>query len=349
MKFIRVVDDFLEAMWEEGRINSKLTERGYRDLLTWHGEDVGFRDPRYVGREDIKVTLRRWPNPNTRGPRRGMLVSFYDWMVEEGYRPYNPARQTRRPRRRPATRYRLTLAESIAMLEAAESTRERRAIFMMLCAGLRNRETRLMQRRHFTRPGWVWVSADIAKGPKERWVPVLEDLKPIVEDILAACGPDDFVLPALRMGNPGVNTRMIELPQRGCSQQALGDIVNTVAKRAGIAGNVMPHTLRHAFTDHVARSTGDVRLAQALLGHADISTTQIYMGDPLLDELAVAVKNITFGLRTRVLGVLGSAANPLTPRAGFEPATSSVRAVERILALGFRAESPLRAAVRAAL
>ena len=67
--------------------------------------------------------------------------------------------------------YRLTEAEVVALLRAACGVREARAIFIGVCAGLRNAELRGLQGRHFERLGWIWVSADIAKGGRERWVP----------------------------------------------------------------------------------------------------------------------------------------------------------------------------------
>jgi site-specific recombinase XerD len=64
-----------------------------------------------------------------------------------------------------------------------------------------------------------------------------------------------------------------------------------LAARAGIHAHVHPHVMRHAFGDHIARYAG-IKNAQALLGHADVGTTQIYTGAPTLDELAAAIKGI---------------------------------------------------------
>src|SRR5262245_24041174 len=98
MKFDAAIDEFIEDMRAQGRLNSASSVRGYRSTLVAHGEDVGNRDPRYVSREDVKRTLRRWPNANTQGTNRAKLVSFYRWTMEEGMRKDNPASQTRRPR-----------------------------------------------------------------------------------------------------------------------------------------------------------------------------------------------------------------------------------------------------------
>jgi integrase len=60
-----------------------------------------------------------------------------------------------------------------------------------LCAGIRNRELRGRQGRHFQREGWLWISAEIAKGGRERWVPVLPELVPIAREIRATVAPDE--------------------------------------------------------------------------------------------------------------------------------------------------------------
>lgn len=140
--------------------------------------------PAYVGREDVKRTLRRWKHANTQGTNRSKLVSFYAWTMEEGLRKDNPAQQTRRPRR-PIAKSRLTEAEVRGILEGVSSSRGRRAIFLGACAGLRNAELRGLQGRHSARDGVVWVSSDIAKGGRARIVPVTRDLVSVVEEIRA--------------------------------------------------------------------------------------------------------------------------------------------------------------------
>lgn len=285
MKFRHAMGLFLEDMQADGRITSPNTIRTYVFALEKLAEDVANRDPRTVGREDIKRCLRRWPNTSSKATCRSIMVSFFDWTVEEGIRDTNPARQTPRPRVRKAPRYRFTLDETIAVVHAASDTRERRAIHLGVFAGLRNSELRGVTGTHFQRAGYVWVSKDIGKGGKERWIPVLPELQPVVEEILATVATDEHVLHALR------NTRDPDLKKRPCAESTLVELVQRVAKRAGIIAEVGPHTLRHAFTDYIARSTGDVRIAQALLGHANLATTQVYLGKPTLDELTLALRN----------------------------------------------------------
>jgi integrase/recombinase XerD len=294
MTFRESIDLFLGEMRSQGRITSDGSESAYRKTLEVHADDVDNRDPVNTGRDDVKKTLRRWDHPNTQANRRAILVSFYRWMVREGMRPYNPAEQTRPPRKQEPQVYRMTMAETRAFLNAASTPRERRAVFLGVCIGARNAEIRGLQGRHFDRPDWVWISEDIAKRHKQRWVPVIPDLEPVVAEIQEHVAPDDYVLPMEVPYNlqPGRPPKVI--PTEPSSHQTLWRIVARVGKRAGIAARIHPHLMRHAFGDHIARYAG-MRNAQYLLGHADVGTTEAYTGTPTLDELAAAIRGFSFG------------------------------------------------------
>jgi integrase/recombinase XerC len=278
MRFDAAVDEFIDDWQAAGRINSKHTVAAYRYALECLGAEVSNRDPRTVGREDVKRTLARWPGANTQRARRAALAAFFDHQMEEGYRKDNPARQTRRPKKAPTNVYRLTKAEVQAMMEACATDLERRVVFIGICAGLRNGELCGLQGKHFQRPGLVWVSADIAKGARERYIPVVPDLQPVWTEIHRSVPYEGWVLPGRR---------------EGISAHGLRRVVARVAARAGIEAHVYPHLLRHAFGDHIARYAG-IRNAQFLLGHANVGTTEIYTGKPTLDDLAAAVGSMTF-------------------------------------------------------
>jgi len=318
MRFDEAIDLYVTDMQVQGRLSSARSVVGYRSTLVAHGEDVGNRDPAYVGREDVKRTLRRWNHANTQGTNRSKLVSFYAWTMEEGLRKDNPALQTRRPRRRPSMKSRLTEREVLAILEAARGGRERRAIFLAACAGLRNAELRGLQGRHFAREGVVWVSSDIAKGGRERTVPVIADLAPVVEEIRANVAVEGYVLPAQRFRNPPTNTERQDLRLQPSSPQALIALVTRVSAHAGIATHVTPHDLRHAYAEYIARCA-DTRVAQHLLGHAHLGTTDTYLGRPRLDDMVAAVKDATYGVRTNVLGVAEKLHTGLEATTGIEP------------------------------
>lgn len=325
MKLTSAIDAFLADAKAEGQLNSPRSETSYRAALRCHADDVGNRDPRTVNRDDIKRTLARYKHPNTRRRNQSMLVSFYKWLVWEGYRKDNPAEQVRPAKARKPRVYRLTMDETRAYLRAASSARERRIAFLGVCAGLRREELRLLQGRHLLRSGWVWVSADIGKGGRERYVPVMADLAPVVAEILEHVGPEDYVIPAQQFSDPPLNRLPRDYPTQAGDGKTIWRTTRRIGKRAGIPAPVNPHMMRHAFADHVARFSG-LREAQAMLGHADISTTQGYLGETTLDDLARAIEGVTF------LGVSsplrGHPSNPLMETVGIEPTESVVRVAE---------------------
>jgi integrase/recombinase XerD len=295
LDFARAIELFLDDMRALGRLTTDRSIAEYRRTVVVHAADAAATDPRVPGREEVKKTLRRWSHPNTQRRKRSMLVSFYDWMVEEGLRPDNPARQVRAPRAREPRVRRLTLDEVRAFLAAATGSSERRIAYLAACAGLRCSELRLLRGLHFARPGWILISADMAKGGRERWVPVMVDLEPVVREIRETTPHERYVLPATRWVEGSRGLFPIEVPERPCARKTIWRTVRRIGRRAGIGTTVHPHQLRHAFADRVTRLAG-LYAAQALLGHASIQTTEGYLTKPSPDELVEAMARVTIGV-----------------------------------------------------
>jgi integrase/recombinase XerD len=108
------------------------------------------------------------------------------------------------------------------------------------------------------------------KGSKERWVPVGSYAREALRAYLTRARPG---LVANGRGTPAllVNSRGGRL-----SRQSAWTILRTAAERAGITADVSPHTLRHSYATHLLEGGADVRVVQELLGHASVTTTQIY-------------------------------------------------------------------------
>lgn len=326
MKFGIVLEDFIQAK----RFSSKSSERHYRDCLEYHAEIACWRDPRMTTAKDVEKTLARWKHPNTADNRLSIMSSFYSWMTRKQLRKDNPAHQVERIRRRDPETKRLTHDEVLRLLAACETRRERWLVSLGVFAGLRSAELRGLTGRHLKRQGFIHVSSDIAKGGKERWVPVAYELEPLVAEMQERLDTDHFVLPAQRKAEPGEkNNAMKDYPTKPCSAQSLWRLVKKVADRAGIEAN--PHAMRHAYADHLVRWTS-IHNVKALMGHRSIETTQGYTDKPTLDELAAAVEGFRLG------GVRGyepgEAANPLVARRGFEPLLSLISDPERNSPLG---------------
>jgi integrase/recombinase XerD len=291
MRFSDAISEYLCDQRHAGRINSQESIRTYRRVLDLHAQDT-LDGPASASREDVKRTLARWEHPNTRVLSHTVLTSFYDWMAAEGHRTDNPARQVARTKMRKTTTVRLTRSEVEALIAACEMQRERWVILLGVCTGARAGEMSGFQGRHFAREGFVWFSADIAKGKRERWVPVLPELRPVVEEIRASVRSDHYVIETYKNSSPVPRPRTFQI-----SHGSLAALIRRVAERAGIATRVYPHLLRHAYGDHVAKHAG-LRVAQALMGHASVQTTaSVYVDRPGLDELAASVADLSYGER----------------------------------------------------
>jgi site-specific recombinase XerD len=301
MKLSAAVDAYVADMERAGRFRSAHTALAYRTKLDRLAEHVRNRDPRTVGRSDVRAVLAQWPNANSQRQAHAIFASFFDWcMTEPRDRSeremickFNPARQVQRAKRTKPDTYRMTRGEVARFLEASnDRRRDRWVAHLLCCAGLRNAELRALQGRHFARPGWVWV--EHGKGSKQRWVPVLPDLEPVVDEILTLVGIDEYVIPGRRVVDPPWNTKLVDDPHRQVSQSGLCRQVIAIGERAGIAGRITPHTCRHGFGDHVAKYAG-LRVAQWLMGHEDVSTTaDTYTSRPSLDEIAAHVRGFSY-------------------------------------------------------
>jgi integrase/recombinase XerC len=289
MKWPDTIAAYIRDQRQFGRCNSENTARAYLATLNIHHKDIRGRSPLRTDREDVKRTLARW-HGNSQYNRHSVLISFYDWLMQEGHRTDNPARQVRRSKVTRPSVYRLTRAEAAAMMDACESVRDRRAIYIGLLTGARVTELANLQIRHLERPGWVWFSEDIAKGHKERWVPVLPELAPIIEETIGALSPLAFVVPT-RLQRVARERGKASEP---ISRAMLSRIIKDVGVKAGIAANIHPHLLRHSFGDHIAKHAG-LRVAQALMGHESVETTaRVYVDRPDLDELALHVQDFWY-------------------------------------------------------
>ncbi|HEY5785701.1 MAG TPA: site-specific tyrosine recombinase XerD [Microlunatus sp.] len=108
------------------------------------------------------------------------------------------------------------------------------------------------------------------KGSKERWVPVGSYARAALRTYLTRARP------GLVAHGPGTPALLVNSRGGRLSRQSAWTILRTAAERAGITADVSPHTLRHSYATHLLEGGADVRVVQELLGHASVTTTQIY-------------------------------------------------------------------------
>ncbi len=203
---------------------------------------------------------------------------FHRFAVRDGLTESDPAASVRPPT--PAKRLpkALTLAEVESILDAAGvadtplALRDRALLEVLYGTGARISEA----------VGLVVDDLDLVdgtvllrgKGSKERLVPVGSFARTAVETYLVRARPVlAGNLPVSRQGSPA-----LFLNSRGgrLSRQSAWTVLTKTAERAGVTKDVSPHTLRHSFATHLLDGGADVRVVQELLGHASVTTTQIY-------------------------------------------------------------------------
>lgn len=291
MHLTKLIDDYIADQRATGRFTTEKTAASYRNTLYLHAADAGNRDIQFIGKEDIRATLRRWENPNTQRNRHSHLASFYQWAVEEGYRNNSPAAQVRRARPTHKRQPIPTTGEVQRMLEASWPNRRTRwVIWTLALTGVRNAEMRALTGRAYRRAGFVHVER--GKGGKERWIPVLPQYRPVAEQIRDLVADHEYVLPSRRCVLPPANGGPVyrEIPDTPTGPRAIHELVTKLAIEAGVPKNIGPHALRRGFLTHIQRTYGAVA-AQAIGGHSSIDTTMRHYVAPLTPEELERVVN----------------------------------------------------------
>ena len=210
--------------------------------------------------------------PSSLRRRAAALKGFYRFAYGEGLIGVDVAAHLDLPRPARLLPETLTVDETERLLEAATDVRARALLELLYAAGLRISEAINLDLEDLSRDG-AFVRV-IGKGDKERLVPVGD----VALDWLGRWmhGPRVGLLTighvAPLRGGP------LFLGDRGgrLARQQAWTAVARAASAAGLSGKVSPHTLRHSFATHLLEGGADLRVVQELLGHASISTTQLY-------------------------------------------------------------------------
>ncbi len=200
----------------------------------------------------------------------GALKSFFAYQAVEGRLPESPAESLRGPRRGRRLPKKLTRAEASRLLaapdgESYEDVRERAMLELLYASGLRVSELLSLTPESVNlQEGWVRVRG---KGSKERLVPV---------HARAVAALKFYLLERERRFKSSAAELFLGRSGMKLSRVQFWRLLRALGKRAGIAAAVHPHLLRHTFATHLLEGGADLRAVQEMLGHSDLSTTQIY-------------------------------------------------------------------------
>jgi integrase/recombinase XerD len=229
-----------------------------------------------VGRGEIREHLAELVRTGHSGRSQARALSairqLHKLLVAERLAPTDPTDEVGAPRPGRKLPEPLGRAEVEALLAAIPTRtpsgrRDRAMVELLYATGLRVSELVGLRLNDLDLEGRVLVAR--GKGGKERLVPVGALAAAAVRDWLAA--PREALLKGRRSRDLFVTPRGGRLTRQGFAK-----LLQRHARAAGIARRISPHKLRHSFATHLLEGGADLRAVQAMLGHADISTTQIY-------------------------------------------------------------------------
>jgi integrase/recombinase XerC len=276
--------DWLGHLQHERRLAAKTLEAYGRDLeqffafLTGHlGAPPELADISALRPADVRAFMARrrsgGAGARTLGRQIAALRSFARYAGKQGFAETTSFATIRSPKQATSMPKALSIADAQQLIDTSEAmeeepwiaARDKAVLTLLYGAGLRISEALGLTRAEAP-VGAVETIRVTGKGGRERVVPVLPAIRRAVEAYIAAC---PFVLaPAEKLfrgarGGP-LSARIVQLA------------TERLRSALGLERSVTPHALRHSFATHLLGRGGDLRTIQELLGHASLSTTQIY-------------------------------------------------------------------------
>ena len=281
MSGTHLIGPFLEMMSAERGAAKNTIDAYRRDLSDYAGFVVGRKQtlldvPRDTVNAYLEHLRREGLSASSSARRLSAIRQFHRFLCADAVRGDDPTRIVPSPKARRALPKVLSIAEVDKLLVTAEaeanaateptqraaSLRLYVLLELLYATGLRVSELVSLRRQAVMRDtSFLTVTG---KGNKERIVPLNDRARDAIKAYLKTLEPSVWLFPA--GGAEGY-----------LSRQVFARDLKNLAGRAGISSaRIAPHVLRHAFASHLLAGGADLRVVQTLLGHADISTTQIY-------------------------------------------------------------------------
>lgn len=269
------IDQYLDAAWaEQGLSENTLAAYGsdLRIFAGWlNGQSMLEADGKQLSRF---LAFRYQQGIGNRSTARilSTLRGFYGYYLRENRIFTDPTALIESPYIGRPLPQSLSEKDVERLLDAPEVTnslglRDKSMLEMLYATGLRVSELVGLKFEQISfRQGVVRITG---KGSKERLVPVGEVAMSWLENYMTQARPD-------LLGGRQCDYLFVTNRAEGMTRQAFWHIIKRHAKKAGIGKELSPHTLRHAFASHLLNHGADLRVVQLLLGHSDLSTTQIY-------------------------------------------------------------------------
>ena len=273
-----LIEQFLDAIWMERGL-SENTLAAYRNDLHGFASWLASQqqsDLTAVGREEVQTYLAQRvaakASPRSTARLLSTLRRFYAWLRRENRISEDPTALIEAPKLGRPLPKTLTEMEVEALLAAPDTQtilglRDRTMLEVLYASGLRVSElVNLTIMQLNLQQGVIRVTG---KGNKERLVPLGDEALSWLQHYIKE---GRLAL----LNGQACNALFVTQRREAMTRQAFWYMIKRHAQSAGIGKSLSPHTLRHAFATHLLNHGADLRVVQMLLGHSDLSTTQIY-------------------------------------------------------------------------
>ena len=272
-----IVDRFLDAIWMERGLSENTLDAYRADLLALDQRLKG-RNVKIVNAEKadlldyISWRVDGGAKPRSTARQLSSFRRFYRYLLREGMITEDPTADIAMPKIGRSLPQSLTEDEVDSLLAAPNvseplGNRDRAMLELLYATGVRVSELiNLKMSQLNLNQGVIRI---VGKGDRERLIPLGDEAQDWLRDFIDGARIEillerqtDYLFPTRR------GDRM--------TRQAFWHIIKRYGKKAGVTKKLSPHTVRHAFATHLLNNGADLRVVQMLLGHSDVSTTQIY-------------------------------------------------------------------------
>lgn len=272
------IDEFLDALWSERGLSQNTLAAYGRDLKSFSSwSTLSNLELLQISNTDIQAYIAHRAKKKCKASTLARVVSslrrFYRYQLRENRMEIDPTALIESPKLGRPLPGSLSESQVDALLEAPDfddpiGLRDKAMLELLYATGLRVTElVSLEQSQVSLQQGVVRV---VGKGNKERLVPMGDEAVVWLQkykdearsDLMRGKGISNFLFVTRRGSN--------------MTRQAFWYLIKKYASKVGISQKISPHTLRHAFATHLLNYGADLRVVQLLLGHSDLSTTQIY-------------------------------------------------------------------------
>ena len=278
MNVSRFVDAYISHLAVERRLSANTVESYSRDLAQLSAAAAALERPiesldRRALEQFVRQLMGEGRSPKSVARAVACFRGFYRFLVVSGHRDDNPAANVRAPRAWKTLPKFLSMDEVDRLIGTPDTSqprgiRDRALIELLYATGLRVSEMVSLRRQDLNlESGYLTCTG---KGRKQRLVPIGDEASAWLTRYIQESRP--------ALLNRRSSPRLFVNARGGTGLTRVGfwKILKEHGKQAGLARSLSPHVLRHSFATHLLERGADLRAIQMILGHSDLSTTQIY-------------------------------------------------------------------------